>query len=82
MRKLFSVIRWIIGSMICLASFGGFMNGDFGSALIGLIIGLLLIPPVSKLLFTRKKTVNLQNQKMFCRKQTELRRLFQTKALK
>ena len=26
--------------------------------------------------------VNLQNQKMFCRKQTELRRLFQTKALK
>ena len=26
--------------------------------------------------------VNLQNQKMFCRKQTELIRLFQTKALK
>lgn len=63
MRKLFSVIRWIFGSMICLASFGGFMNGEIGRALIALIIGLLLIPPVSKLLFTRKKTEKPQNQK-------------------
>ena len=39
------------------------MNGEIGRALIALIIGLLLIPPVSKLLFTRKKTEKPHNQK-------------------
>ena len=63
MRIFFSVIRWIFGSMICLASIGGFMNGEIGKALIALIIGLLLLPPISKFLFTRKKTEKPLNQK-------------------
>ncbi|MBV8253655.1 MAG: hypothetical protein JO154_13690 [Chitinophaga sp.] len=55
MRTLFILIRWVLGCFLCFASIGGFLSGEGGSAFFVLLLGLILIPPIAKLIFPSKK---------------------------
>jgi len=61
MKTLINIIRWIIGIFLSMISLGGFLSGDFILALIILSIGLILIPPISKKIFKKKKEINYSN---------------------
>lgn len=50
MKVIWTIIRWFFGITFCLASIGGFANGEFWQALFTLGLGLLLLPPVTKAL--------------------------------
>jgi len=50
---ILSLIRWIIGLMLILISFGGLISGDYLIASIVFLIGFLLIPPVINKIFKR-----------------------------
>ncbi len=54
MKIIWTVIRWFFGVTFCLASIGGFTNGDIGMALFVLALGLFFLPPVTKALFNKK----------------------------
>ncbi len=55
MRSLLILIRWIVGCLLCFSSIGGFMAGESGSAIFVLLFGLIIIPPITKLIFSSKK---------------------------
>lgn len=50
MKVIWTIIRWFFGISFCLASIGGFANGEFWQALFTLGLGLLLLPPETKAL--------------------------------
>ena len=54
MKIIWTVIRWFFGVTFCLASIGGFTNGDIGMALFDLAVGLFFLPPVTTALFNQK----------------------------
>ncbi|WP_268223537.1 tetratricopeptide repeat protein [Sinomicrobium oceani] len=58
MKIIWTIIRWVLGVIFCLASIGGFASNETGPAFFILILGLLLLPPVTKLLFGTKKISN------------------------
>ena len=62
MKAIWTIIRWFWGLAFCLASIGGFANGDIGMAFFVLALGLLFLPPVTKALFKKKITDNYQKQ--------------------
>lgn len=53
LKIILSVIRWIIGVTFILASLGGIISGDYITALIVMLIGLLCLPPVTNKLFNK-----------------------------
>ncbi|WP_228466582.1 tellurite resistance TerB C-terminal domain-containing protein [Adhaeribacter swui] len=55
MKILLIIFRWILGIFLCLVSIGGFASGDIGPALFMLTLGLLLLPPIAKAVFRRKR---------------------------
>lgn len=54
MKVLWNIIRWFFGLIFCFGSIGGFAAGEFLGGSFTLILGLLLIPPVTKFLFRKK----------------------------
>lgn len=54
MKVLISVTRWFFGLIFCFASIGGLASGEFGFATLSFVLGLILLPPVSKAFFKRK----------------------------
>ena len=64
MKILINSIRWIFGILLCIFAFtSGLFNGNFLSGLVFLVIGLLLLPPITKKLFLRKKTSSKKESK-------------------
>lgn len=55
MVTLVRTIRWIAGITFCLSSLGNFEKGNSGIATIIIIIGLLLLPPITKVLFRQRE---------------------------
>lgn len=55
MKIIWTITRWVFGLTFCLASIGGFASGDIGLAFFVLALGLFLLPPVTKALFSRKQ---------------------------
>ena len=51
MKSILTIIRWFFGLTLCLSSFGGFAKGEIGAGLLVFLLGLLLIPPISKFIF-------------------------------
>jgi len=62
MKTLINVVRWIIGIFLSLISLGGLLSGDIFLGLIMLSVGLVLIPPISKKLFGKKKENELSEK--------------------
>lgn len=62
MKTLINIVRWIIGISLSLISLGGLFSGDIVAGLIMLSIGLVLIPPISKKLFRKKKEEELSER--------------------
>jgi len=62
MKTLINVVRWIIGIFLNLISLGGLLSGDIFLGLIMLSVGLVLIPPISKKLFGKKKENELSEK--------------------
>jgi hypothetical protein len=59
MKKLINFFRWLFGINLILISLGGFMSSEFLIAIVILIIGLLLIPPVWDKLRNKPSTVTV-----------------------
>ncbi len=55
MKTLIKIIRWIIGIFLSIISLGGIFGGDIVAGLIMLVVGLVLLPPISRKLFGKKK---------------------------
>lgn len=55
MKNVFVTVRWVAGIFICLLSIAGFSAGDTILAVFTLIIGVLLLPPVTGLFVKGKK---------------------------
>jgi hypothetical protein len=55
MKTPFKILRWVFGLLLIVASIGGFGNGDIGFAFVTLFLGILLLPPMGKILFKSKK---------------------------
>lgn len=55
MKLFLTIIRWVFGVTLCLSSFGGFASGEIGFGLLVLVLGLLLIPPITKNLLKKIK---------------------------
>ena len=55
MKNVFFIVRWIAGIFICLLSIAGFSAGDIALAVFTLVVGLLLLPPVTGLFIKKKK---------------------------
>lgn len=53
MKAVLVLIRWCVGTFFCMIALGGLLSGDIPAALIVLSLGLILLPPVTKL-FSRK----------------------------
>ena len=62
MKTLINIVRWIIGIFLSLISLGGLLSGDIVLGLIMLSVGLILIPPISKKLFVKKKEDELSEK--------------------
>tara|TARA_R110001606_G_scaffold271034_1_gene419605 strand:- start:218 stop:2086 length:1869 start_codon:yes stop_codon:yes gene_type:complete len=62
MKILFNIVRWILGLFLILGSFGGIMSGDVFWGLITLAIGLILLPPIGKKLFSKKNEEKLSEK--------------------
>lgn len=54
-KIIISVIRWVLGLTLCFAAVGGFASGDTMPAFFTLIIGLLLLPPVTKSISSKQQ---------------------------
>ena len=61
-KTIWTIIRWIWGVTMCLASIGGFASGEFIAAFFTLAFGLILLPPVTKALFKKKNIENYSQQ--------------------
>lgn len=55
-KTILTIIRWFFGVTFVIASIGGLMKGDIAPALVCLVIGLLLIPPIGRRIFGKKET--------------------------
>jgi hypothetical protein len=55
LKNIFTITRWFFGVTFVIASIDGLMRGDIIPALVCLIIGLLLIPPIGKRIFGKKE---------------------------
>lgn len=65
MKTFLNILRWLFGLLFCLSSIGGFLKGDTIRALMVLIVGLLLLPPVTRLIFKKLKDAPLGNHWSF-----------------
>ena len=54
MRTILKILQWFFSISLLMAAFGGFLSGDILMATIVLLIGLVLFPPLSKVLFGNK----------------------------
>jgi hypothetical protein len=54
MKILIKILQWFVSISLLMAGFGGFLSGDIFMATIVGIIGLVLFPPLSKVLFGKK----------------------------
>lgn len=55
MNTFFNALRWLIGIILCLAGLFGFSNQKYVPAAISLSLGLLILPPITKNLFSIKE---------------------------
>lgn len=58
MKKKRRPLFWTIGILLIIASIGGFGKGDYGAAIIWLIVGIILLPPIREKLFSKKQNEN------------------------
>jgi len=54
MKTISKILQWFFSISMLMAAFGGFFSGDVLMATIISIIGLVLFPPLSKVLFGKK----------------------------
>jgi hypothetical protein len=54
MNILINIFRWFVGVIFCLGSIGLLFSGDLGEGIYLLVLGLLLLPPVTKALFKKR----------------------------
>ena len=54
LKVIWAAVRWYLGVTFCLTSIVDFTDGDIALAIFILIIGLLLLPPVTEFLFKRE----------------------------
>lgn len=58
MKKLWKILQWIISIFIVILAITGFSVGDYIMAIVFLVIGIFLSPPIIKILFGHKKKTN------------------------
>lgn len=55
MKRIRPLLFWTIGIFFIIVSMGSFGRGDYGAAIIWLIVGIIFLPPIREKLFNRKQ---------------------------